>query len=395
MGFFQDLKEDLSIAVDELTGEAIEPEKADAGVDSIEASIAALSEAEKEMAAPEETPAKEAKAEPEVKEEAAPEEEPKQEAKPEPEVKPEPEAVSESDDADVMPSEDLAKALEQADVIKQEKDAISPDGKAAPVFGEQMQLDLGLAAVASEQTKEKAPKGSGEAKEKPAKVDPTIEAAASELKSIADNIVNNKEEAVPEAAAEGAKSVQEPEKEMAEEVKKEEVQTTEAAKPVEALKPEDMEGEPVDENAVITKCMTVRGDVLSKGSIELQGIVEGNVTALGKLNVSGKLQGDAKAAEVFADAAQICGQIHADGTAKIGKDSVIIGNIFASSAVIAGAVKGDIDVHGPVILDSSAIVMGNIKSKSVQINNGAAIEGMCSQCYAENSPSSFFDRFGK
>ena len=59
-------------------------------------------------------------------------------------------------------------------------------------------------------------------------------------------------------------------------------------------------------------------------------------------------------------------------------------------AVIAGAVKGDIDVHGPVILDTSAIVMGNIKSKSVQINNGAVIEGMCSQCYAEVSPTSFF-----
>ena len=39
-------------------------------------------------------------------------------------------------------------------------------------------------------------------------------------------------------------------------------------------------------------------------------------------------------------------------------------------------------MQGPVILDASAIVMGNIKSKSVQINNGAVIEGMCSQCYA-------------
>ena len=56
-------------------------------------------------------------------------------------------------------------------------------------------------------------------------------------------------------------------------------------------------------------------------------------------------------------------------------------------------VKGDIDVQGPVVLDSSAIVMGNIKSKSVQINNGAVIEGMCSQCYADVSPTSFFDDY--
>ena len=45
--------------------------------------------------------------------------------------------------------------------------------------------------------------------------------------------------------------------------------------------------------------------------------------------------------------------------------------------------------------DTSAIVMGNIKSKSVQINNGAVIEGMCSQCYAEVNPTSFFEEIKK
>ncbi|MBE5829190.1 MAG: polymer-forming cytoskeletal protein, partial [Butyrivibrio sp.] len=36
-------------------------------------------------------------------------------------------------------------------------------------------------------------------------------------------------------------------------------------------------------------------------------------------------------------------------------------------------------------------VMGNIKSQSVQINNGAVIEGMCSQAYADVNPSEFFE----
>ena len=44
---------------------------------------------------------------------------------------------------------------------------------------------------------------------------------------------------------------------------------------------------------------------------------------------------------------------------------MIIGNIAAASAVIAGAIKGDIDVQGPVVVDTSAEVMGNIKSRSV------------------------------
>ena len=68
---------------------------------------------------------------------------------------------------------------------------------------------------------------------------------------------------------------------------------------------------------------------------------------------------------------------------KIGQNSIIIGNIYGTSAVIAGAVKGDIDVDGPVIIDSTAIVVGNVKTRSVQVNTGAVIQGFCSQGYAE------------
>ena len=49
---------------------------------------------------------------------------------------------------------------------------------------------------------------------------------------------------------------------------------------------------------------------------------------------------------------------------------------------IDGTTKGE-TVNIPVVVDASAVVMGNIKSRSVQINNGAVIEGFCSQCYAD------------
>lgn len=145
------------------------------------------------------------------------------------------------------------------------------------------------------------------------------------------------------------------------------------------------------DTAVITAGMNITGDVTSSGNMDLIGSITGNIEILGKLNVTGNITGNSAAAEVYAESAQINGEINSKGSVKIGQSSVVIGNIFAKSAVIAGAVKGDIDVHGPVILDTSAIVMGNIKSKSVQINNGAVIEGMCSQCYADVSPTSFFN----
>lgn len=151
----------------------------------------------------------------------------------------------------------------------------------------------------------------------------------------------------------------------------------------------------VDETAIITAGMTITGDVTSEGSLELIGTVNGNIDILGKLNITGSITGNSKAAEIFADNAKITGEVVSDGAVKIGQSTVIIGNITAKSAVIAGAVKGDIDVHGPVVLDTSAIVMGNIKSKAVQINNGAVIEGMCSQCYADVNPTSFFEDYKK
>lgn len=145
-----------------------------------------------------------------------------------------------------------------------------------------------------------------------------------------------------------------------------------------------------DEVAEITSGMTVKGDLDSTGSINVDGTVNGNVKCNGKLVVKGSIVGNSTANEFFADNAKIEGEVNTIGTVKIGTGSVIVGNITASSAVIAGAVKGDIDVQGPVVVDTSAVIMGNIKSRSVQINNGAVIEGFCSQAYAEVDVKSVF-----
>ena len=148
-----------------------------------------------------------------------------------------------------------------------------------------------------------------------------------------------------------------------------------------------------DEVGSITAGMTINGNIASEGSLDIFGTVIGDIKIKGKLNISGNITGNSNAAEIFADSAKITGEVVSQGAVKVGQESVILGNISATSAVIAGAVKGNIDVHGPVILDTSAIVMGDIKSKSVQINNGAVIEGHCSHCYAEVSPTSFFEDF--
>ena len=145
-----------------------------------------------------------------------------------------------------------------------------------------------------------------------------------------------------------------------------------------------------DETAVITAGLVVSGNLDSIGSIDIFGTVDGDVSCKGKLTVSGTINGMTTAKEVFANNAQITGNIEASGSVKIGQGTVAVGDITATSAVIAGAVKGNVDVNGPVIIDSSAVIVGDIKSKSVQINNGATIMGRCSQVYADVDVDAIF-----
>lgn len=148
---------------------------------------------------------------------------------------------------------------------------------------------------------------------------------------------------------------------------------------------------PSDEVAEITKGTSITGNIESDGSVNVYGKITGDITCKGKLIVTGRVAGTSTASEIFANNAKIEGDVHSSGTIKVGNGSIIVGNVYATSAVIGGAVKGDIDVKGPVIVDGTAVVQGNIKSRSVQINNGAVIEGFCSQCYAEIDYKSLFE----
>lgn len=156
-------------------------------------------------------------------------------------------------------------------------------------------------------------------------------------------------------------------------------------------KEQDINSILTDDTTYITKGTTIKGNLETDGSVDVIGTVEGNLSCGGKLIVGGTIKGNVTAGEVYANAAKVEGEIICDGSVKIGVGTVVVGNVNATSAVIAGAVNGDIDVHGPVIVDSTAVIMGNIKSRSVQINNGAVIEGFCSQCYSEIDVKSFFE----
>lgn len=130
--------------------------------------------------------------------------------------------------------------------------------------------------------------------------------------------------------------------------------------------------------------------MVENGSLEIAGNVNGNLTIPGKLTLCGEMNGTIQAEEVFLRGAKVEGDIVCRKGFEMDHTSMVIGDIIATGAVIAGALKGDVDVDGPVVLEATAIIQGNMKAKSVQMNSGAVIEGMISQCYAQVNPTTFF-----
>lgn len=146
-----------------------------------------------------------------------------------------------------------------------------------------------------------------------------------------------------------------------------------------------------DDVTVISKGTTIDGSISSDGSLDIMGNITGDVECLGKLSITGKIIGNSTAAEVYVNSDRLEGGINSEGSVKIGLGTVVIGDIVATSGVIAGAVKGEIDINGPIVIDSTAIIKGNIKAKSVQINNGAVIEGFCSLSYSDVDVDNVFE----
>lgn len=142
---------------------------------------------------------------------------------------------------------------------------------------------------------------------------------------------------------------------------------------------------------IITKGTRINGSIISDGSLDVRGVVNGDVECSGKLSIVGSVTGNSKAAEIFINAPRMEGSLISDGSVKVGVGTIVIGDIKGTSGVIAGAVKGEVDVDGPVIIDSTAIVKGNINAKSVQINNGAVIDGYCSLKYSDVDIEDFFE----
>lgn len=219
--------------------------------------------------------------------------------------------------------------------------------------------------------------------------EPAMEAAQAETVEVAEPVV---EDVVPEPEA---PVVEEPVVTAPEPVVREAVVPEPApVAPAAAARPaapaaREANGE--EQVTVITKGTTINGSIVSDCSLNVMGTINGDIECVGKLTISGNVVGNSVASDVFVNTKRLAGNIDSEGVVKIGLGTVVVGDIKAGSAVIAGAVKGELDIAGPVVIDSTAIIKGNVKAQSVQMNNGAILEGFCSLAYSTVSVDEIFE----
>jgi len=129
---------------------------------------------------------------------------------------------------------------------------------------------------------------------------------------------------------------------------------------------------------VITENTTITGSISSDGSLEVMGTITGDIECVGKVYINGKVSGGVVASEIYVNTPKLNGGLISEGTVRIGVGTVVLGDVTGSSAYIAGAVRGNIDIEGPLVIESTAILKGDIKAKTITIKSGAVIYGYCS-----------------
>ncbi|MGI6357853.1 MAG: bactofilin family protein [Bacillota bacterium] len=140
---------------------------------------------------------------------------------------------------------------------------------------------------------------------------------------------------------------------------------------------------------------TILGNMVVNGPAEIKGTLSGDIECSGCLTVSGEIIGCCKTAEIDVLGARIEGNIESQGNVQIRDGAVVIGNVDGQSMQVFGAVKGDILLPGHLTVGSTAVIVGDIQTGTLDIQNGAIIDGHVNVQAAEKANTVFTVKPGK
>jgi len=90
-------------------------------------------------------------------------------------------------------------------------------------------------------------------------------------------------------------------------------------------------------------------------------VIEGNFSADQDVRLDGVIKGDVRCAKRIV----------------VGETGKVEGTVNAESAVVMGAIKGEVIIQEILQLKSTALVDGNLQAKSIQVDEGGKYLGAC------------------
>ncbi len=128
-------------------------------------------------------------------------------------------------------------------------------------------------------------------------------------------------------------------------------------------------------SSVITKSMTITGNIHSSNDIQINGNIRGDIVCDRDIAVNGLVLGSIKAKKLTAKSCMIKGDINLAGDAVLEAESIVVGNLNTVNLELSGKIKGNIDAKGVAQLNPSALIQGDLKASHMSAALGSRING--------------------
>lgn len=102
-----------------------------------------------------------------------------------------------------------------------------------------------------------------------------------------------------------------------------------------------------------------------------------NAAAETVVGPSVKIQGDLNSEGNIRIEGSVTGKVHTTQSVHVGEAAVIVADMQAGNAIIAGQIQGNVKVSGNLILQATARVHGDISCGILRVEDGAQFTGKC------------------
>lgn len=134
--------------------------------------------------------------------------------------------------------------------------------------------------------------------------------------------------------------------------------------------------EPVSGDATfITRDTVITGSIESKSNIQMNGQMTGDIQTEKDIHITGKVDGNVEGDNIVLNDGAVIGDLSGKSDVMVDSTAVVIGNVTSDSIDADGRIKGSLKIGGNVSLKSNAVIFGNITSKSLNVQDGAVLRG--------------------